>query len=235
MSSVLALLVATAVQSTGTLVPNSDSSSSVASLGLLRTVEGPMEVKPSDAALANARGMMACAVKKKPVEAAQVLSAIDLTGIATVVRRLMPTLQTCMGKAAEREAGSVELGLSTNMLRALMAEAWMRQKGLPSLAPVAYIHTAPGSDWLSGNLGQKIVLRMADCLAAKEPYRSEAMLYATPGSPEERAAFSALTPVFSSCLEKNVTLTTNRVGVRLALASAIDRRSRQPAPAIGTK
>lgn len=235
MSAISALLLAIAVQSTGTLVQGRESSSYVGSVGNLRTIDGPMNAKPSDQALLNARGMMACTVKRRPALTEQLLDTTDVTHFQKLTTELGPTLQKCAGETGNKDAAKTELKFSSSMMRSLIAEASLAQKGLPALAPIAYVATAPGSEWLTGDPGRRIVLRMADCLSAKEPRKVEAILAAPSGSGPEGAAFSALAPTFPACLEKNVTLTTNRVGLRLALASALDRRSRQPALATEAK
>lgn len=235
LSAALVAPSATARQSTGTLIPGRDSSAYVGSVGALRpkpdAVLPTLEQQPSGVALANGRGMAACLWKRQPNGAAALLKILNTSAFAAEVKRIMPTLQTCWG-AQIRDTTYSGLGISNNALRGLVAEAYYRRKGWPNLPPANYSSVMEGSDWISSDPGQKVVLRTADCLAAREPGRVVALLSTEPDSLAEKSAFVTLAPAIPSCLEQGVSLSAKRAGMRLALASAIDRRARLSAAAV---
>lgn len=237
MSGTATLAVLVVMQSTGTLVPNRESSAVVGSIGALRTTTpepAASEQQPTQAALAYGRGMATCLWKRYPRSAADLLNSEDVQSFSNSVRQAMHAMQACSSEQMH-DFGTSALALSNSSLRGLVAEARFRHDGFPRLGAINYSSVTVGSDWITTDPGQKVVLRTADCLAATQPERAMALLYAAPDSIEEKSTFSALAPAIPSCLEQGVSLSANRAGMRLALASAIDRRTRLAGASAGKK
>jgi hypothetical protein len=182
-----------------------------------------MEVKPDTAALTKAREVAACVEKSAPDKVDALLGATDVAAFEAAWRPVKSKMSTCFYNRSETDA---HLRMTNNFVRSLMAEARFRRLGPASLAAIDYTSVVEGSDWITGDAGAKVVLRTADCVAARKPAEAAALLGTMPESAEEKTRFATLVPTLGSCLETGVTLKANRSGMRLALASALDRRTR---------
>lgn len=217
-----------AKQTTGTLVPGRDTSSRIESFGATPLKNHPdtqLELPSSEAALDNGRAVARCLWKRNAPTASALLEAQTLATFETAVHQATATIAEC--SASHLNSPNVfRVGFSTSALRGLVADAGLRGNGFPQLHAASYSSVVAGSDWITQDEGQKVVLRTADCLAAREPERTMAVIYAVPGSKEEGVAFMALLPLIPSCLERGVNLSAKRPMFRLALAEAVDRRMR---------
>lgn len=230
LASLLAMISAVAVASppeveTGTLIPGKEPAAPVGTTG--RYVRGPetTEVMPDEAAIAAARAMAGCAIGRKPEDVQQALNAADWRTYILATQKLSPVMSRCAGKVAEDGVTRMQIGFGPPTYFGILSEAWLIKKGMPHLDAVAYTTEAPSFAWLSRNVGDSVVFRLADCLAHKEPERVEALVRSKPLSAQEAAGFASIRPVLPTCLDSNVTLNASKTKLRLALATAIYRRS----------
>lgn len=119
-------------------------------------------------------------------------------------------------------------------MRGLFADARFGRDGVPKLSSARYVSVEAGSDWITADPGQKVLLRTSDCLAARYPGESANLLATQPNSAAEKTAFGPIAAALSGCLEKGVTLSARRSALRLTLASAMDRRTRSAAETAAT-
>jgi hypothetical protein len=180
---------------------------------------------PSDAAIALARATANCVVGKKPADAQIALNAADWRSFILATQKLAPAMSQCVGKVADDGVSQAELGFSAPTYFGVLAEAWVIRNGMRALEPVAYAADTPSFGWLSRGAADSVVLKLADCLAHKEPQRVEALVRSKPLSDQEAAGFASIRPVLPTCLDSNVTLSASKSKLRLALATAIYKRS----------
>ena len=210
---------------TGTLVPGKGTSSPVVSTGHYERGPEVTEVMPSDAAITAARAMAKCAVEKRPAEVQAALDAADWRSFILATQELSSTMSRCAGKLAGDGVSQVQFGFGPPTYYGVLSEAWLLQKGMRRLEPTTYAAASPSFAWLSRGARDIVVLRLADCLAHKEPLRVEALVRSAPLSAKEKAGFASINPVLPACLESNVTLSATKTKLRLALATAMYRRS----------
>lgn len=185
-----------------------------------------------DAAIAVARQMASCAVTRKPKAVVETLAAKDLASYKVALGKLSPTLSDCSVRSAAEELRSQRLGMSNAMLVGVLSEAELRRTGNWNV-PADGNRVAPDvAGYLYSRADQRVVAETASCLAHVEPGRSAVLVASDPGSAGEAKAFAALLPAIGGCLERNVTLTASRPVLRLAMATALYRRSLEPARAI---
>jgi hypothetical protein len=207
-------------QTTGSLIQNRGNSSSVSSVQLN---EQDLEMKPDVAALNMARGVAACVEKSAPEKVDALLGTTESAAFEAAWKPVQNKMSTCF---YNRVTWDANLRMTNNLVRSLMAEARFRRLGAVTLTPVDYASVVEGSDWITDDAGAKVVLRTADCVAARKPIEAAALLQTVPDSADEKTRFAALVPALGTCLETGVTLKANRPGMRLALASALDRGAR---------
>jgi len=217
--AVLAAVPATA-QTTGSLIPNRGTSSSVSSINVDRA---NLEGQPGARAMSTGRAMATCMVARQPKRVEVLLAQTSAAGMDLAWRPLLAAADGCLFNAIDSDA---DLIFSNNTVRSLLAEAMFMKAGPPRLALAQYSSVVEGSDWITDNAGAKVVLRTADCVVARKPAEVADLLATTPEAATEKSAFAALVPTLGTCLETGVTLKANRTGMRLALASALDRRAR---------
>jgi hypothetical protein len=213
------------VPATGTLIPGNSTSAPVGSIGGRPIPNGPMEAQPSDAAFAAARAMAGCLVRRRPDDVQAMLGASSVGEFMSARAQAGGTFTRCALATASKDVSVIQMSFTPTNLFGLLAEAWLIRKGHPSLPVVPNSTGATSLDWMASDMGRRVVVRLADCLARREPDRSSALVRSEPLSSSEAAALASVTPLIPSCLEKNVTLATNRNGLRLALAAALYRRT----------
>ncbi len=115
--------------------------------------------------------------------------------------------------------------------RGLIAEHLLRQlyRQAAALPPLALRQGSYSRSWFAGTTRNAVVDEMGACLADTAPSGIRTVLATTPYTPEEKAAFAALTPMMGSCLTQGAKLTGNRQSVRAALADALYQRVTDPA------
>jgi hypothetical protein len=187
-----------------------------------------LEGQPDNAAVTTGRKIAACMVARQPSRVDALLAQTNVAGLQAAWKFLKGPAEGCLFNAVEADA---DLFFSSNMIRSLLAEARFQRTGPARLSAADYSSVVEGSDWVTDNPGSKVVLRTADCVAVRKPSETADLLATPPGGAEERAAFAALVQALGTCLEAGVTLKANRTGMRLALASALDRRTRTTAAA----
>lgn len=242
MRSALLFLVAvawstatSAQTTTRTPVPGKQPASPVASAGGARpAARNDFETQPTDAALTGARIAAACVVKRRPNDVRSVLSATSWRQFTSTLARLKGTLSACAGKVADKTM-TVTLRFKPSGMIGVLAEAWFRENGAPTLTATAYAPRTSSLEWISDDPSVEIVQRLAACLAATRPDLAAAIVRVGPASADETSSFKALTPLIPSCLETNVTLATNRAGLRFALAAALYRRAFVPQDAASVR
>ncbi|MFS0736408.1 hypothetical protein ABC347_05095 [Sphingomonas sp. 1P06PA] len=214
--------------STGTLIPGRSTVAPVYNAGNPYRYVGSAEMidQTAEAAMATGRAMARCLVNReeKRVMAALETNDGDPASNSHFVR-LQPQLTSCLGKSVEGMGSQVAVNLSRATLRGLLSEAWLRKHAPPVMAEQAFDDAAQARAIRTGNPSRDIVSAMADCLVFTAPAESVQLVTSDPASPAEKVAITALVPSLSSCVPKKVTLKTNRTGIRLALASALYRRT----------
>lgn len=125
--------------------------------------------------------------------------------------------------SADHDFAAAEMTAPIRQIQQALADAYLR--AVPTAVPVAEPARPSYTDaWVSNNVDQGVIDRMAVCLASIHPTEVAALVTSTPGTPAEVAGFKAVIPYAGQCLVKDATLKSNVLGIRLALAVAYYHR-----------
>lgn len=209
---------------------NTGTNTTRATSSMVASMEGNgLEIQPTDRAVAVARETLRCAVTRSPERARAVLGAGDQASFRASFARLSDTVEDCFDVP-----GGSELGLQPLSLAGLLAEAWFSQTGAPALPRISYDQNEPKLDFISNGPSTLVQVRLAECLASRNPDAVKGFVAAKPASTDEDVTFGAIIPLIPTCLDRNVTLRANRTALRLALAYAFYRRT-LPTPRTGAE
>lgn len=206
----------------GTLIGGHQSSGATGSTGA-GFADDKTSLQPEAASLEVSRRTAACVARSDSARAARfVATSLDVPA-STAFGPISPVMQRCLGTKVSSTTS--EMQLSRRALKALLAEALLLQAPPRNLAPTPLAEARMPADLAQESPNQRIVDELATCLAYTQPQPSEALIRSSFTSPEEKAAFQALTPTLPGCLGSNVTLTANKAGLRMATALAFYRRA----------
>lgn len=115
------------------------------------------------------------------------------------------------------------------LMRGMLAEELIKRNekaiaALPAL-PRQQLYSRP---WYAATGRHVAVDEMATCISETVPGATLALLHTRAYTPEEKAAFGALTPHFGVCLSAGAKLVANRQSMRAALADALYQRLINP-------
>ena len=224
LSVVLAMAAATPKQAsdnhrpvaTGTLIPGRNS----AVMGSVPNV-GPMEERPSDAAVAAARKMVSCAIQKRPqiVKAWMDAYAADLTKPNPPA--FDSVMHSCFGRGLYVSSA---LTVKHGTLYGLIAEQYFRQTGVPSL------ENRSGVDYKNEPefAGLNPLWRIGTCLTFEQPRLAAALVVSQPETSAEKSAIAAIAPYIAACVDRGVTARLTATSLRIGIASAIYRNVPRP-------
>lgn len=190
-----------------------------------------IEVQPTDEALFVGRAMARCAVSEHRRDVKFALDVSSVEAFRQATQKFSGSLADCLAYSGKDVAAFSQFQLAPHALAGLLAEALLRQEGIPALLPGTYQANAPQLDWMAASGGSLAELRLGECLAQTQPSAVAALIGSAPSSPQEQAAFQGLMPFVPACLDKNVTLKATRSSLRLALAFALYRRTIRTEPA----
>jgi hypothetical protein len=135
----------------------------------------------------------------------------------------------------------VELRLSGLSLQGALAEQMMAKQGLLSqpidISTVAPLDHSPldaatlhDFDAASRQMieAEDYLFRFGECVVRSNVNDSLALLKSQPESAEETAAFTRLMPAFGGCVERNRTITGDKIGLRAAIAYNYYRLAEAP-------
>lgn len=92
-----------------------------------------------------------------------------------------------------------------------------------SLPPLVRVALPPETD--PSDVALRTTLEFADCLIDRSAAGVDALSRASVGSGQERAAYAALAPFYTGCMDAGSSLTLSRTSLRAALADRIYRRA----------
>ncbi|WP_294261369.1 hypothetical protein [uncultured Sphingomonas sp.] len=230
----LAMMLAGAVgaQETGTLVkgrtPSAPLMSAVPARETVRTETVQAAAAPE--ALAAARSLAACAVRRDGVRAGRLLAAGDAASFAAASSALASTMSNCAGSALAPNVSAGSFRMTNRSLVKLLSEADLVGDKPPSLTVADAAATLPDRPWLGEDLGARETDLLATCLVNVQPEWTSYLAVTRPGSPEEAKGWAQVAPRINECLTKNVTLKTNKSQLRLAIADVVYRRAHGAVP-----
>lgn len=109
---ILMLFSSAAAAQTGTLIQGRESKSSMVGMSFDLPTEyrmGAAEIQPTELALSSGRAMAACAWKRRPDQAAQLLAATDVSKFNAMYEGLSSTLRRCLEDQQGDNAASIRL------------------------------------------------------------------------------------------------------------------------------
>lgn len=168
------------------------------------------------------RGMAACVMKNDEPHALVFIDAVGSSAITAAIKPLNAAMSSCLG------SGGLTLKAKPHGLQAFFAEAALRQTTLPVL-PIIPKQETYSIKWLSSDLAQASLEEMAICLADTHPHEVEIFISSDPSSSSEKVALDDLTSFLKPCVPPSAKLTTDRMGLRLALSAALYHRVFDPA------
>ena len=210
---------------TGSNIPGRITSQPGAASGRVPKRVETTSVASTDAALSRARTTAGCAVAAKPADVQLLLSSQDRASFELAAQRLSDTLGKCAIKGTDRTTSEVRFSFGGSTYYGLLSEAWLMKRGMKHVDPAQYDPASQSAQWLAVDESDWVLLRLADCLAHREPARVEFLARSAPGSLQEAEGFAGIQPILGGCLDSNVTLNATKSKLRLALAGALYRRS----------
>ena len=195
-------------------------------LGKRHDIIIPQTAKESTQA---AHRLAGCIYMKQPANARAALDTLDPKDAEKRLSNL-DSRGTCINLSmVADDAHSQQARIPTEIYRGMMAEAAMRHdQNLASLLAPLPRKASYGASWFAVTGRPLAVDEMSACMAETDPAGIRNLLVTTAETPEEKKAFSALTPGFGPCLTTGATLNANRQSMRAALAEALYHRAVAP-------
>jgi hypothetical protein len=183
------------------------------------------------AARTPAQAFAACLAQSRPADVRELLQAADAQA-ANRRYQILANDDRCFAQVFGNQPFKPEDGAaSMDMLRGRLAEAVLRDdegrvaalKALP-VQQNRYIRP-----WFAATGRHPAVDEMGACMADTDPAGIAALIETSPGTADENAALSALSPALTKCLSAGTRLDASREALRAALADALYQRLNNPA------
>jgi len=201
---------------TGTLVPGYHPAAPIGSSGFSGRpiVADELQPIPNAQALLSARRVVTCVVNSSPAKVrTYLLSAPDQHKFAL----LGNGMSTCLGSVSD-DGRETQMNTGGSMMHRLFAEGYLRKHEMKELSAISLDKLLQDPRFKSGPAGAD---KLSQCLVYTQPALSRNLVVSSPGSDGEATAVGAIAPFISGCLDKGVTMTINRDGLRLHLADAL--------------
>lgn len=179
-----------------------------------------------------AKRMAECMYNRKGTVARQALLATTPEAAKAALDRMMGEV-TCFGDDVSNDlVGYRTARIPRDILRGMLAEAAFKRDsdGAQALKPLP-LQQIYQRNWFAVTGRHVSVDEMGACIADTNPGGILTLVRSVPTSPEEGAAFAALSGNLGTCLRAGTKLQASRQSLRAALADALYQRVYGPAPA----
>jgi hypothetical protein len=160
-----------------------------------------------------------CLTKLKFRDARKYLLSVDDNETEKFRSRLLDDAGTCLDAGELQTVGMVFQGtLADAMLRQeRLLTAPIDPRGISTLVQQSYLDLRANGATQQA-IAQDVLSRFGECAVRADPAGAFDLLKSEPDSPGEQAAFSHLASTFPACVDKNHTITADKINLRAAIA-----------------
>jgi hypothetical protein len=185
---------------------------------------------PTPAAADTLQRYVACLSQTRPAQVRQLLQSSSAAAANLTYHALADDNRCFTRVFPSGEFRPEDIAFSQDLLRGRLAEQALlaQSAAVAALQPLALQQKRYVRSWFVATGRNEAVDEMGACMADTNPAGILAVIKTEPGSSDESAAISAMSPSLAKCLSAGTRLDAGRQALRAALADALYQRLSNP-------